>query len=100
MSKLNDASIPKNVDVVVAPTALHIDLVQRQLTNKGIDVAAQNSLAFNAGAYTGEIAPELLADFGLKWVILGHSERRQIFHTNDQVNTHTYTTQANQTDRT
>lgn len=36
------------------------------------------------GAYTGEIAPEQLADAGYKWTILGHSERRQLFGANDE----------------
>jgi triosephosphate isomerase len=84
VSKLNKASVPANTEVVVAPTALHIGLVQGLLTNKSIEISAQNSLQFKAGAYTGEIAPELLVDFGLAWTILGHSERRQIFHTDDK----------------
>ena len=41
-------------------------------------IAAQNSWARGVGAYTGEIAPELLTDLGIGWVILGHSERRSI----------------------
>jgi triosephosphate isomerase len=39
---------------------------------------------FKAGAYTGELSPDLIKDFGLSWVILGHSERRSLFHTDDE----------------
>jgi len=85
VGKLNKADVPQGVDVVVAPTFLHIDLVQRLLTNKAIDVSAQNCAQFGkAGAYTGELTPDLIKDFGLSWVILGHSERRAIFHTDDE----------------
>jgi triosephosphate isomerase len=70
--------------VVVAPSFLHIDLVQRLLTNKAIEVSAQNCVQFKAGAYTGELSPDLIKDFGLSWVILGHSERRSLFHTDDE----------------
>jgi triosephosphate isomerase len=85
VSKLNQAEVPSNVDVFVAPTALHIDLVQRLLTNRSIEISAQNAVQFKSGAYTGEISAEIIADFGVPLVILGHSERRQIFHTDDEV---------------
>jgi triosephosphate isomerase (TIM) len=41
-------------------------------------ISAQNCWVKGQGAYTGEIAPELLADLGIPWVILGHSERRSL----------------------
>ena len=78
--------------VVVAPTFLHIELVQRLLTNKSIAISAQNCVEHKAGAWTGELSADLIKDFGgVPWVILGHSERRQIFHTSDKV-THTPST--------
>jgi len=84
VGRLNSAEVPKNVDVIVAPTFLHIDSVQRTLTNKSIEVSAQNCVQFKAGAYTGELSPDLLKDAGIPWVILGHSERRQLFATDDE----------------
>jgi len=68
--------IPKNVDVVVAPPAIHIGSVLDGLRSD-IKVAIQNSWSEpKAGAWTGEVTPDLIVDFGLEWVVLGHSERR------------------------
>ena len=69
-------------DAVVAPTYLHLDHVQRTL-DKSYKVAAQNSSQYGTGAYTAEIAASQLKDAGIPWVVLGHSERRQLFHTTD-----------------
>ena len=55
--------------------AVHIGSVLGSL-RKDIAVAAQDCSATGTGAYTGELAATMLADFGVKWVILGHSERR------------------------
>lgn len=86
VTKLNSAEVPKNVAVVIAPTFLHIDMVQRLLTNKSIAISAQNCVEHHAGAWTGELSADLIKDFGgISWIILGHSERRQIFHTTDKV---------------
>jgi triosephosphate isomerase len=75
----------KKTEVVVSPIFTQIPLVQSLIKNQ-VQVAAQNCSATSYGQYTGEIAPEHLVDLGLKWVILGHSERRQFYgETNDLV---------------
>lgn len=79
---LNKASIPSNTEVVVAPPAIYIDRV-RQAVKKEIEVAAQNCYYKASGAFTGEISPEQLKDMGINWVIIGHSERREIFGESD-----------------
>ena len=56
--------------------ALHTQV--KETLQPPYQIAAQNSWARGVGAYTGEIAPELLTDLGIGWVILGHSERRSI----------------------
>ncbi|KAG7396617.1 hypothetical protein PHYBOEH_001991 [Phytophthora boehmeriae] len=82
---LNKTAVdPSQVDVVVAPPALHIDLVQ-QLLQSNIAVCAQNVSLTGLGAYTGEIAAEHLLDFGLTWTIAGHSERRAYYGETDEV---------------
>ena len=74
---LGKAEIPANADVVVAPTALHLGDVLRTL-RKDIAVAAQNCwTSATHGAYTGELTVDLLADYGVPWVVAGHSERRR-----------------------
>lgn len=73
---LNEAGpIPPWVEVVCGVPSIHIGDVLKTL-RKDISVGAQDCSSTGYGAYTGELAPEMLADFGVKWVILGHSERR------------------------
>jgi len=84
VKKLNANKVPQSVDAVVAPTFLHLDLVLRTL-DKSYQVSAQNCSQYGTGAYTAEIAASQLSDYGVPWVILGHSERRQLFHTTDDV---------------
>lgn len=72
------------VDVVVSPVFLQIPYVQ-SILNKNIQIAAQNTSASGFGAFTGEIAPQHVKDLGLKWTVLGHSERRQYYGETDEV---------------
>src|SRR5438045_1414347 len=68
----------KEVDIVVCPpfTALS-DVFKAILETKNIRLGAQNMSEHNFGAYTGEIAAGMLKEFSVRYVILGHSERRQ-----------------------
>jgi triosephosphate isomerase len=50
-----------------------------------VDVAAQNCSASSFGAFTGEVCIEQLKDINLKWIILGHSERRTHFGETDKI---------------
>merc|ERR1719407_25107 len=76
VATLNGAGpIPAWVEVVVGVPAVHIGTVLATL-RRDVSVAAQDCSATGTGAYTGELAATMLADFGVKWVILGHSERR------------------------
>ena len=81
---LNSVEVPPNTDVFIAPPYLYLDLLQREL-NSSIHVAAQNISATGHGAYTGEINAEQLADFGIQWTLIGHSERRQLYGATDEV---------------
>ncbi len=79
ISGLNAGSFdPSKVDVVIAPTFVHLDAVNTFIDKQKFSVAAQNMWIKGTGAYTGEIAGETLLDLGVSWVILGHSERRAL----------------------
>ncbi|KAL7206890.1 hypothetical protein ACSBR2_019569 [Camellia fascicularis] len=83
VSDLNSAKLEPDVDVVVAPPFVYVDLVKNSLTDR-IEISAQNSWIGKGGAFTGEISVEQLKDIGCKWVILGHSERRHVIGEDDQ----------------
>ncbi len=64
-----------NIDLGVAPTYLSLATV-KQYADKGMIVAAQNVHFADHGAFTGEVSVPMLKEFGIDWVIIGHSERR------------------------
>ncbi|MBR3275026.1 MAG: triose-phosphate isomerase [Eubacterium sp.] len=74
-------------DVVFGVPAIDIVPVVKACEGTNIAVAAENMYFEEKGAYTGEISPLMLVDAGVKYVILGHSERREYFHeTNEEIN--------------
>jgi len=79
----NQLGAVKGVDVGVAPVFTSLWPVARRLEGSSIALAAQNCFYEEKGAWTGEVAPSLLADAGCTWVIIGHSERRQHFGETD-----------------
>ena len=72
------ASGISNVDIAVCPPSVYIQSVAAVLKGSNIGVGAQNSYYEIEGAYTGEISAGMLKDIGCQYVILGHSERRNI----------------------
>jgi triosephosphate isomerase len=65
------------VDIVVAPPFTALAACAHELESTRVAVAAQNLHAKDSGAFTGEICAPMLLESGAKWVIIGHSERRQ-----------------------
>ncbi len=75
------------VDVVFCVPAIDIIPVMEATKGTNIQVGAENMYYEEKGAYTGEISPAMLTDVGVKYVVLGHSERREYFaETNESVN--------------
>ena len=70
---------PQNVQIGLAGTAPILDSMVRAFTKFGIDVYAQNVSQYESGAYTGEYSCDILKSVGIRNVIIGHSERRNIF---------------------
>ncbi|CAH0474115.1 unnamed protein product [Peronospora belbahrii] len=75
----------KTLEVIIAPSSLHLFYVKSLLQNHDIAICAQNVSLTGIGAYTGEIAAEQLVDMGLNWTITGHSERRAYYHETDEI---------------
>jgi len=80
-AELNDVN---DVDIVVCPPFTALAAVHEIIKDSDIALGAQNMHWENEGAYTGEISPVFLVDLGCKYVILGHSERRQHFRETDE----------------
>ncbi|MCM8818491.1 MAG: triose-phosphate isomerase [Candidatus Omnitrophica bacterium] len=72
-------------DVLLCPPFTSLYPISQILTNTSIKLGAQNVYFENEGAYTGEISPLMLKDIGVKYVICGHSERRNIFGETDEI---------------
>ena len=78
------------VEVVVCPPLVDLTVAAEALKGSFIGLGAQNMHAAASGAYTGEVSAQMLVETGVKYVILGHSERRALFgETDAQVNAKT-----------
>ena len=80
-SKINAYSV---IDTVVCVPHVFIERVVNE-SEKQINIGAQNCFFEDKGAYTGETSPEVLKQIGVSYVILGHSERREIFQEQDDL---------------
>jgi triosephosphate isomerase len=82
----NQLAAVRDVHVGVAPVFTALSAVAKRLEGSNISVAGQNCHFEERGAFTGAVAPSLLADAGCSFVILGHSERRHVFgETDDEI---------------
>ncbi|MCD6580584.1 MAG: triose-phosphate isomerase [Desulfuromusa sp.] len=70
-------------EIVIAPIYTALSTVAEVIKNSPIQLAAQNCYPETSGAFTGEISPEFLQDAGCQYVIIGHSERRQLMGESD-----------------
>ena len=73
------------IDAVVFPPAVYLDQVASAVAGSGIRYGLQNVHAAEKGAFTGEISLGMVKDFGADYVLVGHSERRELFAESDSV---------------
>jgi len=83
-SWLGKGPLDPNCEVVVGVPECYLMHVRSQLPGN-IGVAAQNCYKAAKGAFTGELSPDMIKDCGCEWVILGHSERRNVFGETDKL---------------
>ncbi|XP_014215284.1 triosephosphate isomerase isoform X2 [Copidosoma floridanum] len=81
---LKDALFDPNVEIIVGVPSINLQYVKAILPSNVI-ISAQNCYKVPKGAFTGEISPAMLIDHGIPWVILGHSERRNVFGESDEL---------------
>ena len=79
VNELKDLVVNPDVDVVYCVPAIDIVPVVEAVKGTNVAVGAENMYFEEKGAYTGEISAEMLVDAGVKYVVLGHSERRDYF---------------------
>jgi triosephosphate isomerase len=72
-------------DVVIFAPYVFLPELQQTLTDSVIKFGAQNLSEYDQGAYTAEISATMLNEFGCDYVLVGHSERRQLFHESDEI---------------
>ena len=72
------------VEVIVAPTDLHLSTVKDHLEKSDVQPMAQDVSQYGRGAYTGNITADQLTDAGINWTLTGHSERRTLFKETDE----------------
>ena len=69
--------------VICAPSIMLRDLVKRE--DEHLRIGAQNMSQYEEGAYTGEVSAKMLTSYGVEYVVVGHSERRDYFHEDDAI---------------
>jgi len=81
---LKTGPISPDTQVIVGVPAIYLEYAKSSVPSN-IEVAAQNCYKTSKGAFTGEISPAMIKDVGINWVILGHSERRNVFGEGDEL---------------
>ncbi|RNA67500.1 triose-phosphate isomerase [Alteribacter keqinensis] len=75
----------ETVDAVVCSPSLFLDALVKEAEGSDLKIGAQNMHFEESGAFTGETSPVALSDLGVTYVVLGHSERRELFGETDEI---------------
>ena len=84
LRELSRTLVASSVETAVCPPFVYLASVREQLTSSSIKLGAQNLCTELQGAFTGEVSAVMLRDCGCEFVIVGHSERRQLFGETDE----------------
>lgn len=69
--------------ILIFPPFVYLDMLSRELSGSGIGFGTQNVSCEKSGAFTGEVSADMIAEFGCKYAIVGHSERRSLYKETD-----------------
>ena len=83
IEELKPLVVNPDVDVVYCVPAIDLTTAIEATKGTNVSIGAENMYFEESGAYTGEISPNMLTDIGVKYVIIGHSERREYFAETD-----------------
>ncbi|MDD5720880.1 MAG: triose-phosphate isomerase [Candidatus Pacebacteria bacterium] len=82
---VKEVSEAKKTEIVICPPSIYLERLKKIRTNK-IKLGAQNAFYGDLGAFTGEVSGEMFSNIGVKYAILGHSERRALGENNSEIN--------------
>ena len=85
VEKLKNSCSNARDDILICPSFVYLQKVGELIKDSNILLGAQNMYFEKKGAFTGEVSAQMLVDMGVKYVICGHSERRNIFNENDEI---------------
>ena len=72
-------------DFILLPSLQSINFIKQKLSNKFLNLGAQDCSQFSVGAYTGDVSAAMIKELGCKYVLIGHSERRTNYNENNLV---------------